>query len=174
MPDLKYPYSNTQVQFPPEVAEPFLTKGKKIVKQSDLYSSDKGYENNPHVTVLYGLHDQEPSMKLLDLIETHPKFTVRLGKISLFKEEKNPFDVVKADIDCNDLHILNNEIKKICAYTSDFPEYIPHATIAYVKKDTCDHLEGMKPFEGMSFVVTNILFSAKEKGTKRLIPLGIR
>ena len=60
-----------------------------------------------------------------------------------------------------------------CYFTLTHSEYIPHATIAFVKSGTCDHLVGNPEFHGLAFVVDSVTFSCSD-GTKRKIMLGIR
>lgn len=174
----KYPFSSVQLDFPREARDYFLAKTQGLIKKTDLYQPNTpryGFEDRPHVTVLYGLHDDVPGMELVDLIETYPRFTVVLGKISLFRgnQNNNDFDVVKSEIDCSDLHVLNSEIADICEYTNDYPEYIPHATIAYVNQGTCDDLEGSAAVSGLAMPVQTLVFSSKS-GYKREIHLGVR
>lgn len=174
----KYPYSSTHVEMSSDVADAFLKKGKEIVSRSQLYKSDNkffGLTNKPHITVLYGIHATDPSVELMDIVETYPKFTITLSNVSLFKgsEHDNPFDVIKLDINCPDLHVLNTAFKECCEYTSDYPDYKPHATIAYVQPDTHDHLVGLPAYQGWSFVIDKIMFSGKN-GTERSIFLARR
>lgn len=174
MAERKFDYSSTQVNFPEDSAREFFEQRKSIISNSDLYRPETmGYSDEPYVTLLYGIHATSPSLELQEVIETYPKFTVRLGNVSLFKghESDNPFDVVKVDINCPDLYVLNKEFQEVCEYTNEFPEYIPHATIAYVKQDTCDHLEGLNSFNGISFLAEHVIFSSKD-GQKRFICLG--
>lgn len=75
-------------------------------------------------------------------------------------------DVLKFDVkDCDHLHEINAELRKK-PHTSNFPDYHPHATIAYLKPGTAksyvekhkDVSETVKP--------TEIVYS-KADGTKR-------
>lgn len=103
------------------------------IKEDDLYNNEEneyGLEVEPHVTVLYGLHDDEINeddiIKLFTLIDG-PNVTT--NKITLFENEK--FDVVKWDIDSDDLTLLNKMVTSMFPYTSSFPDYHAHCTIAY-------------------------------------------
>lgn len=174
----KYPFSSVQLDFPPEARDYFLSKTQGLIKKTDLYQPNTGrygFEDRPHVTVLYGLHADMPSLELVNLIETYPRFTLVLGKISLFKgnQNNNDFDVVKAEIDCSDLHVLNSEIADMCEYTNDYPQYIPHATVAYVNHGTCDELQGSVAVQGLAIPVQELVFSSKT-GYQRVIRLGVR
>ena len=168
--DKPYKYSSTQTQMSPDVIENFLSLGKELISNTDLFGD--GFETDPHVTILYGIHDEYPTPQIIDILETHPKFAITLGAISLFDND-NEFDVVKTDIECNDLYVLYSTLINVCHYTLNHPEYIPHATIAFVKKGTCDHLIGNPAFKGLTFVVDSVMFSSSD-GTKRKIMLGVR
>lgn len=168
--DKPHKYSSTQVQMPTGVTETFLALGKELVSTASLFGD--GFETDPHVTVLYGIHEDYPTPLLIDIIETHPKFTVTLGNVSLFDEDV-AFDVVKTEVACNDLFVLMSSLLNVCHYTLTHVEYIPHATIAFAKKGTCDHLIGNPAFFGLSFVVDSIMFCGND-GSKRKIMLGVR
>ena len=175
MKNKKYSYSNTQVQLPDELRERFLIESNKLVHNKQLYSADQGREDNPHITLLYGIHSDKPPLELINLIETYPQFPILFGNISLFKgvDNNNPFDVVKVNIHCTDLHVLNQGVRDSVEYTSTYPDYVPHATIAYVKPDSCDYLDNNPVFKGLSFICDRILFSSSD-GSKRELLLSRR
>ena len=112
--------------------EPF----KEIdIKDEDLYDNDEheyGKELEYHVTILYGLDDkkvdEDELCKLMYLINC-PE--VETTEISLFENEK--YDVVKFEVESEDLTILNKMICSMFPYKSDFPDYKAHSTIAYCK-----------------------------------------
>ena len=172
---MKHEYSSTQVNFSPEATKEFLSSQKSLINKNDLYkpNSGMGLEINPHVTILFGIHAKHPSIDLMNIIETYPKITVTLGDISIFKgiEKDDPFDVVKVDVRCPDLHVLNYILMDSCENTQDFPEYIPHATVAFVKPDTCDYLEGLNRFSGICFLADCVIFS-DQLGTHRRLFFG--
>lgn len=164
-----YDFSSTQIILNEELTQLILERGVDLIDSKDL--SGDGFEDKPHITVLYGIHDLDPTPKLIEVVETYPKFTITLGNVSLFKTETH--DIVKVDINCNNLYSLRSAFMNNCYFTVDFPEYIPHMTVAYVNTDSCDHLEGNPAFYGLSFVVEQIDFSCKD-GIHRFISLGLR
>jgi len=108
------------------------------INQEDIYNNEEneyGLEIEPHVTLLYGLEDdkivEEDVIQLMNLIKMP---TVTFEKISLFENEN--FDVLKWDLNREQLSIINMIIKNIFPNTESFPEYHPHATIAYLKPGT--------------------------------------
>ena len=82
---------------------------------------------------------------------------MRLGKVSKFEAGK--YDVLKIEVSSDVLEKMNTALKKL-PYTSKYPKYVPHCTIAYVKSGSCDKLVGNKDFDGMRVHVENIIFSA--------------
>jgi 2'-5' RNA ligase len=169
--DKKHRFSTTQVDFPDDTSRAFKEMTKPLVSEKDLFGD--GFETGPHVTILYGIHEEQPSPKIVDIIETYPRFSITLGEVSLFSNDDDPFDVVKVDVISNDLFILRSEFLNNCHYTLTMPEYIPHATIAFVKKGTNDHLLHNPSCKGLTFPVTHISFCGKN-GYQRKIMLGMR
>ena len=174
---MEHQSSSIQVNFTSDVAAQFQAKSKDLIATKHLYkpNSGMGFEDDPHVTIIYGLHDVNPPLCVVDIIETYPTFVVTLGSVSLFKSDDtgNPFDVVKVDIRSSDLHVLNSSLGDECEYTSEFSEYTPHATIAFVKPDSHDHLDGLNSMACLSFLVNKAIFSS-QNGTQRYISFGVR
>ena len=104
----------------------------------------EGYEPDHHLTVLYGIHKDDPSL-LDDMIEPmFPLAPIRFGKVSKF--DNQDVDVIKVEV------ILDEQLKRLhdlvianVEHTEVHPEYIPHVTLAYVKKGLCDDIIGL-PF----------------------------
>lgn len=118
---------------------PKWDKLEKMILPEDLYTEEEGlgFEEEPHITVLYGLHDD---VKVDDVRNTvketmgeQKDVVAELAGISMFENEK--FDVLKFDVVSNDLKKLNKAVTKF-PYTSDYPDYVPHMTIAYLKAGT--------------------------------------
>ena len=111
-----------------------------IIDEDDIYDEEEGYgyEDKPHVTVLYGLIPDK-----IDIKEFKEKINdsgidinkeYELKKISIF-ENSDDYDVVKFDLeDCEELHELNEFVRDNFKYENDYPDYEPHVTLAYVKK----------------------------------------
>lgn len=130
-----------------------------------------GKEDYPHITIKYGIHDIEADSSIA-LLKDESAITIELGKMSLFKNDEKPYDVLKIEILSPDLHRLNKKISDNLKVTDSFPEYKPHLTLAYVKKGMADKFDGNTEFVGRKFTQDSIEFSSKDKekgGTK--IPL---
>lgn len=101
------------------------------------YDESYGLEEQPHVTILYGIHEDEvdPSV-VVDMIEQRfLPVTVSISEISIF--EQGDYDVVKYDVPVTDqIKEYRELIESSFANTQTYPEYHPHMTIAYVKPGT--------------------------------------
>lgn len=98
------------------------------------YDDSFGLEDNPHVTVLYGIHEDEIDPEVIyDVIQNEMEpVTVTVDNISIFPGDE--YDVVKYDIPVTDqLKQYREKFEKRYPNTQTFPEYHPHMTLAYVK-----------------------------------------
>lgn len=104
------------------------------IKDEELYKTrEEGYgmECDPHVTLLFGLHsDEVEDDTIMDICGRRGYKDVILKNISLFKNKE--FDVIKFDAEGEDLYYINSLLVKY-PHTTDYPDYHPHCTIAYVK-----------------------------------------
>jgi len=107
------------------------------IEKEDLYEGEEGensrygLEDEPHVTLLYGLHSDE--LKDDDVMKAVDKAAIqdlKLHNISSFNNEK--YDVLKFDVKGEGLS-ENNESLKQFPFTNDYPDYHPHCTVAYLK-----------------------------------------
>lgn len=134
------------------------------IEEDDLYTEGGlGKETESHVTLLYGLHSGEiKDDKVLDISSKGIK-SMGLGNISLFKNEK--FEVLKFDVEAPFLEKINKELSEL-PHTTDFPDYHPHCTIAYLQPGTGDKY--VKLFKSKIYEVfpTHVVYS-KPDGTKK-------
>ena len=117
------------------------------IKNDDLYydkDGGMGRESEPHITVLYGLKEEKPSEQLKKLVRGTKPFTITLERVSLFQSEE--YDVVKVGVRSDDLVALSDAIRQACPNENKFPKYVPHATIAYVKKGRADDCKDAQLF----------------------------
>lgn len=120
-----------------------------LIDIDDLYIEDGdvsyGYSKNPHVTLLYGLHNDIDHSKVISMVKAFPNVAVELKTLSLF--ENDEYDVLKFDIE-NDLLANLNEQLKAFPYTSNFPIFHAHMTVGYCKKGTGKkYLNMIKPIQ---------------------------
>ena len=106
----------------------------KLIDPNHIYTEDGdgsfGLETEPHTTLLYGLHDNVSLDDVKGVMNNHTFNTCRIHNPSLFENQK--YDVLKFDVNGPNLHKVNDDLKKF-PFTSDFPDYHPHLTIAYLK-----------------------------------------
>jgi hypothetical protein len=74
---------------------------RRIVKEEDVYlegSDDYGYEEKPHITVAYGIHDNEVIDKsvIYNIFKDMSQITFSVNEIGVFENEN--YDVVKFNI----------------------------------------------------------------------------
>jgi 2'-5' RNA ligase len=159
--------ASTQFNLPPALADHVRRAAAKI---PDWALVDKGRETEPHVTVKYGLHSDDPST-VRGIVSRHPQFDIRMGRTSHFPDSGHG-DVVKAEVDSPQLHELHHAISNGTENTSTFPDFKPHVTLAYVKKGMGRHLaeKDGDSLAGKSARVDHVMFSDKNEKKTR-IPL---
>jgi len=92
-----------------------------------------GLESKPHVTVLFGIHEDEIDEETIgNIIKQNMKpITARVEDVDVF--EGDEYDVVKYNIPVSkELQEMRDLFTKF-PHTDSHPEYKPHMTIAYVK-----------------------------------------
>lgn len=152
-------FSSVQVDLPPELAKKLLAFAANILKD-DLV--EDGIEDNSHVTVKFGLHTNNPS-DIKPLLAGEPPISLKFGKMGIFKANENRnSDVLIINIDSAGLHHLNKKIRDGVECTDTYPEYKPHATIAYLKPGVADDYI-TDDFEGMSATIDEIVFSGRDR-----------
>jgi 2'-5' RNA ligase len=139
-----------------------------MISDEDLYTEegDDGYgrETEPHVTILYGLHGEIEDKDLEVEIDKIKEPKIEFKSISTFENDK--FDVLKFDVKKGDLNKLNKEFTKF-PHTNKFPDYHPHATIAYLKKGTAEkYIKQAKDLVSMSMEPEKIVYSKVDGTTK--------
>lgn len=174
-----YKNSTTQINIPENMAGHMMEWGKLNIPDEDLYIDEKGgcgREQEPHITVKYGVPMPTPSEQLRAIVHSFRPFSVQLGGVSLF--ENDLFDVVKLDVISEQLHELNRQISEAFPVESKFKDYVPHATIAYVKKGRGRALMTRDIFKDASdipsaFVVQDIEFrgSGESDDPNRVVEL---
>jgi hypothetical protein len=131
------------------------------IPDADL--ANDGREDQPHVTVKFGLHTNNVA-DVRRVLAGEPPITVRLGKTSLFPaKEGAAYDVVKVDVDSPDLHRLNKKIADALPHTDTHPTYKPHVTLAYVKPGAGKKYVGRTDLAGRTMTVGAVTFSGKDR-----------
>lgn len=129
---------------------PEMGKIQDRINKSDLYTEDGfGLEDEPHVTLLYGFHEEVVPKQIEGIVRKYTFAPTRLNNVSLFKNES--YEVLKFKAKSPNLYKCNKALKKF-NHTSSYPTYNPHMTIAYLKPGTGDKY--VKRFKDLHFMVT--------------------
>jgi len=132
-----------------------------LVDKKDLDPNEKGLEDEPHVTLLYGIHSSQVTDEQVKEAARGLAGTIKLHNAGLFQ---NDFDVLKMEAENPTLHGCNFNLRQL-PYTSSYPDYKPHMTVAYLKKG-----EGQKYVERLmdktyTVTPTHLIYS-KPDGSK--------
>lgn len=140
------------------------------IDKKDLYEpkDDTGFglEEDPHITILYGLHNDIKDEDIEKEINKIKDINVKLESVSAFE---NDYDVIKFDVKSDDLTKWNKVFREF-PHTNSYPNYHPHCTIAYCKKETAkkynkilnDYLKDNK-----LDVKPSLIVYSKANGTKK-------
>lgn len=107
------------------------------IDPEDIYEveGDQSYgiQENPHVTILYGLHEGVTTDQVKKAFEGFDgSIEIEIDGIGIF--ENKDFDVVKFDVvPTESLQSLHDALSEL-PNSNEYPEYKPHITIAYVRK----------------------------------------
>ncbi len=135
-----YSYSCLMAELDPEDKFFVIRNLTSQLNPSDLVWGDgKGAELEPHITVLYGIHETSPR-PFMELLKEISPFSVEVTGLTIFEGEQ--YDVLKLDIRSPELVSLNNLIRRKFEHTSSFPDYHPHCTIGYLKKGVASRYVG--------------------------------
>ena len=148
---------------------PELQKLQSKITKEDIYTGDGGdrsygLEDNPHVTLLYGLHEEVTLDQVKNIVDQYTYTPLRLHTASTFN---NPlYDVLKFDVGYvvkggAFLQKANKALSKL-PNTNSFPEYHPHATMGYLKPNTGKKYVSL--LKGKEYTVTPeyIIYSTPE------------
>lgn len=150
-----FDYSTVMMNLPADVA----LKVKQIAGGIPKEALDKkGVETDPHVTVKFGLN-QDRMGDLPEKLKGFGAVKARIGKLTLFEGEER--DVLKFDVESEDLHRLNAAVCKHCPHVDTFPDYHPHITVAYLKPQAGKKLVGRAAITGLDMNLTVATFSDK-------------
>lgn len=108
------------------------------IDPEDIYTGGDdthGIQENPHVTILYGLHKEVTPEMVKSVFEGFTKdINIEVNGIGIF--ENNDYDVVKFNVNPDGaLQEIHDKLSEL-PNSDQFPNYTPHITISYVKSGT--------------------------------------
>lgn len=113
---------------------PEISKLHDAIDVDDLYEEEDddsfGLEKEPHTTLLFGLHSEITKKDIKKILDKYTFYECKVFNVSLFQNEK--YDVLKFDVKGDNLKEVNKELSNY-PHTTDYPDYHPHMTIAYLK-----------------------------------------
>lgn len=112
-----------------QIASDAFYEAQRLIDPADVVE----YEHNPHVTILAGIDPTTPFADVREVVDRlNPKDAVSRSLTYFSKPE---YDVVKFDL--NDPSVFKlNEVALTLPNESDYPNFTPHVTVAYVKSGT--------------------------------------
>lgn len=168
----KYDYSSVLIELPEQLTDNIISWGFDHISNESLFFDPNdhnfGREDDIHITLIYGIHAENPK-EVKPLLREENAFKCKLGEISLFTKN-DKFDVLVINVECEDLHKLNKKMQLFLDVTQSHIEFKPHVTIAYLKKNEGNKFLGDKTFNGEVFDVKQLKFSSKN-GRKTEIAL---
>lgn len=133
---------------------PTFDKIKELIDPEDLGAN--GIEDETHVTLLYGLHDEVNTNDVRECLDGLDLKEIEVTGMSLFQNGDG--DVLKLDVKLGlALKILNQALLEL-PNTQSFDKYIPHVTIAYLKAGAGKKYLPSKKFN-YKMEVSEIVFS---------------
>lgn len=118
----------------------FIQELQNSIPYDELYTEedndDYGFEDETHVTLVPCLDRHLNVDDLKAHLDKLDKYPIILSNISKFDNDK--FDVLKCDVGSYNLLNTNSHIISNFPTFSEFKDYHPHLTIAYLKKGMAD------------------------------------
>ncbi len=156
--ETQHAYSSTQFNLTGDLAFQVRALGYRI-EADDL--AEDGREENPHITVKFGLHTNDAEEVRTALSDQSP-VAVQFGPASYFAGAEH--DVVKIDVISKGIRELNATISEALPNTTTYPDYVPHVTIAYVKPGLGEKYAAvLNDLEGRTAVFDRLTFSDKNR-----------
>jgi len=163
--DRKYEYGCVMLYFD----FPQMNKIHDAIDPKDIYEDPEddsfGLEDEPHVTLLFGLHKEVTDEDVKGILDKFTFKPIKIKELSFFDNPK--YDVLKFSVDGGgNLGDANEEFKKL-PYTSDYPDYHPHMTIAYLKPKTAQKWIDKLSNQEFTLVPKFAKFSKPSKSSKK-------
>lgn len=165
-----YDWSSTQFNIPEPISTSILKWADDSLPKESLVGEEGEGEDEPHVTILYGI-DASDSSQVADALKDQQPVIIKIGKLSLF--ENSDSDVLKLGVESPDMEALNKLLRGKIPHIETHFEYEPHITVGYLKIGEGGEFDG-KPIAGVTgkrVKLSTVTFSSKD-GSKVDIQLG--
>lgn len=148
-PATEYDWASSQLRLMPREADAIIHRAAQNIDPADLNEAEGGMEDEPHITIRYGLDPQEMAQAEAALASMGP-IEVEFGPVEIFEPEGKDYDVVVQTVDSPELRELRRRVEvSTQAPGETFPDYRPHMTLAYVNRGTGQKYADMRTgFEG--------------------------
>jgi len=161
-------YASVLAIFPIGIADEIREVARKIPKSA---LADKGIENEPHLTIMYGLLPVAPR-KVARLLQTLDPVELTIGNIAVFEaDESRDTDVVILEVESEDAVEANEMLNDSFAHREGGYAYRPHITLAYVQAGKGKQYAGECELSGQVITVDKLVFSGVN-GARTVIPLS--
>jgi 2'-5' RNA ligase len=164
----KFKHGNTQADIPPDSdAGKALAKLRKAIDPADLMGD--GLIDDAHITVRYGIDGDTAGIRAY--LEKQAPFEASLGKTQAFppSEHSDGAAPIIVPVESADLRRMEKEIEKHGTFAErSFPEYKPHATVAYVKPEEAKRYTGMTEADGKTFTVKSISITDRDGNSEEV------
>lgn len=145
-------YASTQL----DLTDPAVLRAARSL-QSQIDPADvMKLEENPHVTVRYGLDPGVTAVEIADLARAGRPVEIKVKGLSLFRTPK--YDVLKYDVESTQLEEMNRRLGNV-PHTDTQEGFHPHLTVAYLRPGTGDRytvLPGIEYGTTMTFGVVQL------------------
>lgn len=156
---------------------PEMGKIHSLIDPADVYTEDGdisfGLEDEPHTTLLYGIHDDQVTvMDVEDVISDFTFTSCLVHNPSLFQNPK--YDVLKFMVEGDNLHTVNRRLREL-PYTSSFSRYNPHLTVAYLQAGKGMEYVNVLNERGLNnfCLIPKMVVYSQPDGTKNEIPINV-
>ena len=133
-------------------------------------------EDDFHTTVLYGLKEEVTKKDILKHLKPGP-VDIELGKLKVFEaDDRRPeSDALVLEVTSPALTKLHKKIKKAFNVESNYPDYNPHVTIAYVEPGSLKALykDGDIPFPDATLSCEEMVFSTGSSDARKLEKISL-
>lgn len=155
---------------------PELGKIHSLIDPADVYEEEEdktfGLEDEPHTTLLYGLHEEVDVTEIEAIISGFTFTPYLIHNPSLFQNDK--YDVLKFMVEGDNLHTANRQFRCL-PHTTSFPKYNPHLTVAYLKAGRGMEYVNVLNERGLNNfcqIPISVVYSQPD-GTKTHIPINV-